>query len=322
MKAILCTRYGPPSVLQEKEINKPVPKGNEVLIKVQAATVLMGDCELRGMKLPFSWQLLARIGFGFRGPRKKILGQEIAGEVESVGRDVRRFKVGDQVFANTGLHLGAYAEYDCLSEKGLIGVKPDNMSFEEAASIVVGGLHSLYFLRKANIEPGQNVLITGAGGSIGTIAVQFAKSLGAEVTAVDRSEKLQKLPPLGADHLIDYTKEDFTTNGVAYNVLFDVAGKSSFSRSLHSLKDNGYYLLGNPNAATQLRGLLASKRNGKKVVGGSIAYTAEDLVLLRFLVETGKIKSVIDRSYSLQQIAEAHAFVETGQKIGSVAITV
>jgi len=322
LKAVECTRYGPPNVLRLKEIEKPTPKNNEVLVKVHAATVLMGDCELRGMKLPLSWQLIARIGFGFRGPRKKILGQELAGEIEAVGKDVSKFKTGDQVFANTGLHLGAYAEYDCLAETELIATKPENMTFEEAASVVVGGLHSLFFLRKASIRQGQKVLIAGAGGSIGTIAVQYAKSLGAEVTSVDSAGKLDKLHSIGADHVIDYSKEDFTKNGENYDVIFDVVGKCSFSGSMHSLSNGGYYLLGNPGAATQMHRLFTSKKNGKKVVGGSMVYKPEDLLFLKGLIEAGKIRSVTDRSYPLEQIVEAHKYVETGLKIGSVVITV
>src|SRR5438309_1837392 len=207
MKAIVCTRYGPPEVLQLRDVEKPTPKANEVLIKVHAATVTKGDCELRSLNLPLLWKFVLRVGFGIRAPRKKILGQELAGEIEAVGNGVTLFKKGDQVFANTGLHLGAYAEYDCLPEKGLIATKPANMSYEEVAAVPVGGLHSLHFLRKANIQSGQQVLIIGAAGTIGTIAVQLAKYYGGEVTAVDSTEKLGVLRYLNADQVIDYTKE-------------------------------------------------------------------------------------------------------------------
>jgi len=264
---------------------------------------------------------LARIGFGFRGPRKKILGQELAGEVESVGKAVTLFRKGDQVFALTGLRLGAYAEYDCLPEKGLIATRPANMTYEEAATVPLGGLHASYFLRKANIQNGQKVLINGAGGSIGTIAVQIAKSFGAEVTAVDTEKKLGVLRSIGADHVIDYTKEDFAKGGETYDVIFDVVGKSSFSDCMKSLKDGGFYLLGNPGLS-QLAGRMRTSTSGKKVIGGTISYGIEDLVFLRELIEAGKIRSVIDRRYPLEQVAEAHRYVDTGQKTGNVVIAV
>ena len=321
MKAIVCTRYGPPEVLQLKELEKPTPKDNEVLVRVHAATVTAGDCELRSLKLPLSWQLVARIGFGFRGPRKKILGQELAGEIESVGKAVTLFRKGDQVFAFTGLRLGAYAEYDCLPEKGLITTKPANVTYHQAATVPVGGLHALHFLRRANIQTGQKVLINGAGGSIGTIAIQLAKSYGAEVTGVDSSNKLDMIRSIGADKVIDYTKDDFTKNGETYDVIFDTVGKSSFSGSIRSLKENGFYLLGNPGLSQQVRRLWTSMRSSKKVIGGMLSYRTEDLVFLRELIEAGKIRSVIDRCYPLEQTAEAHRYVDTGQKKGNVVIT-
>jgi NADPH:quinone reductase-like Zn-dependent oxidoreductase len=322
MKAIVCTKYGPPDVLQLKELEKPTPRDNEVLVRVHAATVTKGDCELRSLKLPLLWQLLVRIGFGFRAPRKKILGQELAGEIESVGKDVRQFRTGDQVFAFTGLRLGAYAEYNCLPEKGLVAIKPADMTFEEAAAVPVGGLHALNCLRKGNIQTGQKVLIIGAGGTVGTLAVQLAKSFGAEVTGVDSTGKLDMLCSIGADHVIDHTKVDFTKSGERYDVIFDVVGKSSFSGCLRSLKEKGFYLLGNPGLSQQVRGLWTSMTSSKKVVGGTISYKTEDLVFLKELIEAGKIRSVIDRRYPLEQTAEAHRYVDTGQKTGNVAITV
>ena len=322
MKAIICTRYGPPDVLRLKDVEKPTPKDNEVLIKVHATTVTQGDCELRSLKVPLSLQLLMRIGFGFRGPRKRILGQELAGEIESVGKDVKLFKKGDQVFALTGFRLGAYAEYDCLPEKALIASKPANMTYEEAAAVPLGGLHALHFLRKANIQNGQKVLINGAGGSIGTFAVQLAKSLGAEVTGVDSTKKLDMLRSIGADHVIDYTKEDFTKSGETYDVIFDVVGKSSFSGCIRSLKENGFYLLGNPGLSQQVRGLWTTRTSSKKVIGGMVSYETKDPTILKELIETGKIRLVIDRRYPLEQTAEAHRYVDTGQKTGNVVITV
>jgi len=322
MKAVVCTKYGPPEVLQLKEIEKPTAKDNEVLVRVHAATVTSGDCELRSLKLPLLWQLFVRIGFGFRAPRKKILGQELAGEIESAGKNVRLFRKGDQVFAFTGLRLGAYAEYNCLPENGLLAIKPVNMTYEEAATVPVGGLHALSLLRRGNIQSGQKVLIIGAGGTVGTLAVQLAKSFGAEVTGVDRAGKLDMLRSIGADRVIDYTRVDFTESGETYDVIFDVVGKGSFSACIRSLKEKGVFLLGNPGLSQQVRGLWTSMMSGKKVIGGSVSYKTEDLVFLRELIEAGKIRSVIDRRYPLELTAEAHRYVDTGQKTGNVVITV
>ena len=322
MKAAVCTRYGPPEVLQLRELEKPTPKDDEVLVRVHAATVTAGDCELRSLKLPLSWQLIARIGFGFRGPRKKILGQELAGEIESVGKAVRLFKKGDQVFAFTGLRLGAWAEYNCLPENGWMAIKPANMTYEEAAAVPAGGLHALHCLRKGNIESGQKVLIYGAGGTVGTVAVQLAKSFGAEVTAVDNTRKLDMLRSIGADKVIDYTKADFTKSGETYDVIFDVVGKSSFSGCMRSLKEKGFYLLGNPGLSQLVRRPLTSMRSSKKVMGGTVSYRSEDLIFLKELIEAGKLRSAIDRRYPLEEIAEAHRYVDTGQKKGNVVITV
>ncbi len=321
MKAIVCARYGPPSVLQLKEVERPTPKANEALVRVRAATVTAGDCELRRFKMPAWLWLLARVAFGFRGPRKRILGQEIAGEVESVGEAVQLFKRGDQVFAFTGLHLGAYAQFTCLPETGLMAIKPSNMTYEEAAAVPVGGLHALYYLRKASVKSGQKVLINGAGGSVGSFAVQLAKSFGADVAAVDSTEKLEYLRSVGADKVIDYTKADFTQTGEIYDVIFDVVGKSSFSACMRCLSEKGLYLLGNPGLSQQIRALWASMTGNKRVIGGTVSYQAEDLVFLRQLVEAGKIRSLIDRRYPLERIAEAHAYVETGKKTGDVVIT-
>lgn len=294
MGAIVCLRYGPPEVLQLKEVERPTPKDNEVLVRVYAATVTMGDSELRRFKMPVLLWPLARIGFGFRGPRR-ILGQELAGEIESIGKDVERFKVGDLVFALTGFHLGAYAEYDCLPAKGMLAIKPVNTTFEEAAALPLGGLHATHFLREADIRSGQKVLIIGAGGSIGTIAVQLAKSFGAQVTGVDSTMKLDMLRSIGADKVIDYTKEDFAKNGEKYDVVFDVVGKSSFSACMSSLKENGLYLLGNPRLSHLVRKLWT--KGSRRVIGGTMSYKTEDLVFLKELVESGKIRSVIDRRY-------------------------
>jgi NADPH:quinone reductase-like Zn-dependent oxidoreductase len=322
MRAVICPKYGPPDVLRLEEVEKPSPKDNEVLIRVHATTAARGDCELRSLKVPLLLQPLVRIGFGFRGPRKRILGQELAGEVELVGKRVTRFKQRDQIFAFTGFRLGAYAEYDCLPEKGVIVSKPSNMSFEEAAAVPVGGLHAVHLLKKAAISSGQKVLVVGAGGSIGTFATQIAKAFGAgEVTGVDTTRKLDVVRSIGADHVIDYTKEDFTKSGQTYDVIFDTIGKSRFSDSIRCLNEGGVYLLGNPGLSQQVRRLWTSK-GSKKIMGGAVSYGTEDLVLLKELIEAGKLRSVIDRRYALEQMAEAHKYVDTGQKTGNVVITV
>ncbi len=322
MKAVICTKYGPPDVLQLAEVEKPIPKDNEVLIRIYAATVTTGDVEIRKFKMPAWLWLPARIGFGFRGPRKKILGQELAGEIESVGKDVKFFRKGNQVFARTGFNLGAYAEYICLPEDGVIAIKPVNMTYEEAATIPMGGIEALHFLRQANIQSGQKVLINGASGSIGTVAVQLAKYFGAEVTGVCSTRNLDMVRSIGADNAIDYTEEDFTQSGETYDVIFDVVGKSPFSHSLNSLKENGSYLLANPGLSEIIRGRLTSMRSSKKVITGAASGKNEDLIFLKELIEAEKLKSVIDRCYPLEKTAEAHRYVERGHKKGNVIINV
>jgi NADPH:quinone reductase-like Zn-dependent oxidoreductase len=327
MKAIVWTKYGPPDVLQLREVEKPTPKDNEVLIKIYATTVTAGDCEMRSLKLPIYLSLPMRIWLGLRKPRgTTIPGTELAGEIEAVGVDVKRFKEGDQVFGSAGMGFGANAEYICLPEKpgemeGGVAIKPANMTYEAAATVPFGGRDSLHFLRKGKIQSGQKILINGAGGSIGTYAVQLAKHYGAEVTAVDSTGKLDMLRSIGADQVIDYTQEDFTKNGEIYDVIFDVVGKISFSRSDRSLKQNGTYLLANPGSQ-MVQGLWTSLTSSKKVIMQTASGTIADLIFLRELIEAGKIKSVIDRRYPLEQIAEAHRYVETGQKMGNVVITV
>lgn len=322
MKAVVWTKYGPPDVLRLKEIAKPTPKEHEVLIKVYAATVTAGDCEVRSLKVPLFIGLPMRLYVGLRKPKRiTILGQELAGEIEAVGREVTKFKKGDPVFAPTFFRFGAYAEYVCLPEKYPV-LKPANMTYEEAATIPTGGINGLHFLRVANVQSAERVLINGAGGSIGTYAVQIAKSFGAEVTAVDSAEKLAMLRSIGADHVIDYTREDFTRNGEAYDVIIDVVGKSSFSRSVRSLKQNGRYILGNPGLLGMIRGRRTSKTSEKKAIVAVANYKTEDYTFLKELIEAGKIKPVIDRRYPLEQTAEAHRYVETGDKKGNIVITV
>jgi NADPH:quinone reductase-like Zn-dependent oxidoreductase len=260
-----------------------------------------------------------------RPTRINVIGQELAGEIESVGPDVKLYKKGDKVFGTTGFGSGTYCEYICLPEEpgemdGVLAIKPSNMTYEQAAAVPTGGLEALHFLRKGNIQSGQKVLINGAGGSIGTFGVQLAKYYGAEVTAVDSTAKLDMLRSIGADRVIDYTRQDFTKNGEHYDVIFDVVGKSSFSRCKSSLKQNGTYLLANPGLLQMVRGSSTSRKSGKRMISGAASHTAQDLVYLRELIEDGKLVPVIDRRYPLEQTAEAHRYVETGQKKGSVVI--
>jgi NADPH:quinone reductase-like Zn-dependent oxidoreductase len=326
MRAIVLTRYGPPDVLQLTELEKPAPKDNEVLVRIYATTVTAGDCEMRSLKFPLYFSLPMRIWLGFTKPRGiKVPGTELAGEIEAVGKEVNLFKVGDQVFGSSELSFGAYAEYICIPGKGVniggtLALKPANMTFEEAATVPFGGRDAIHFIRKANIMPGQKIVIVGAGGSIGTFAVQLARYFGTEVTAVDSTLKLDMLRSIGAEHVIDYTKEDFTNNGEIYDIIFDVAGKVSISRSKRSLKHNGTYLLANPKPSQLVPGLWTRMTSRKRVVSQTASHTMEDLNILKELIEAGKIRTVIDRRYALEQIVEAHRYVETGQKKGHVVI--
>jgi NADPH:quinone reductase-like Zn-dependent oxidoreductase len=299
MKAIVCTKYGSPDVLQLKEVEKPAPKEDEVLIRVHAATVTRGDVMLR--KLHPLLFLPLRL-FGMR--RKKIPGHEFAGVIEAAGKAVKRFREGDQVFGTTtGLNVGANAEYVCLPEEwpsGVLAIKPANMSYEEAAAVPVGGMTALYILKKGDVQDGQKVLIYGASGSVGTYAVQLAKHLGAEVTGICSTTSIEMVKSLGADQVIDYTREDFTKSGEMYDVIFDAAGKTSFSRCKIALKKEGSYL--------------SVKSSTKEQI--------ENLLYLKELIEAGKIKPVVDRRYPLAQTAEAHRYVETGHKSGNVVITI
>lgn len=325
MKAVVCTKYGPPEVLQIREVPKPTPKDDQVLIRVHAATVTAGDCQLRSLNFPLPLQIPLRAGFGFTRPRKLVLGQEVAGEIESVGSGVSRFKEGDQVFAWTGLGLGAYAEYACVRGNGVLAIKPSNMTYEQAAALPVGGLEAVFFIGQANIKKGQKVLINGAGGSIGTFAIQLAKSFGADVTGVDSPAKLEMLRSLGADRVIDYTREDFTKSGQTYDVIFDVVGKSSFSACMKILTDGGSYLLGNPGLSQLVRAKWPSGARGKRIIpwrSRSSGEYSRDIDVLKRLVEAGKMRSIIDRTYPLERTAEAHAYVDTGEKKGNVVITV
>jgi NADPH:quinone reductase-like Zn-dependent oxidoreductase len=319
MKAIVCTKYGPPDVLQLKEVEKPTPKDNEVLIRIHATTVTSGDVRMRSFTwAPWFW-LPARIMFGVRRPRRTIPGNELAGEIEAVGADITQFRVGDQVYGiiwNVSFG-GANAEYICLPENE-VAIKPANMTYEEAAAAPIGGLTALVLLRKGNIQRGQKVLIVGASGSVGTFAVQLAKYFEAEVTGVCSTSNIEMVKSLGADKVIDYTKEDFAKSGQTYDIIFDAVMKTSFSRCKNSLTPRGVFISVD---WPLLQALWTSMVGGRRVVLG-IANRIEDLIFLRELIEEGKVKSVIDRCYPLVQTAEAHRYVETAHKKGNVVITV
>lgn len=323
MKAVVYQKYGSPEVLKLKEVAKPTPKDNEILVQVHCTTVTSGEVQLRNGAFPALFWLPGRMMFGLTKPKRTILGYELAGEIISVGKDVQRFKVGDQIFATTtGLGAGSYAEYICLPEEGVVAVKPDNMSYEEAAAVPVGGLAAWHFLKKGNIGSGQKVLIYGASGSVGTFAVQIAKSFGAEVTGVCSTTNLSLVKSLGADKVIDYTKEDFTKNGQTYDIIFDTVGKTSFSRCKNSLKHKGRYLAAVMNFQEIAQIVWTSMIGSKKVIGGVSEESSQNLIFIRELIEAGKIKSAIDKRYSLERIPEAHSYAETGHKKGSVVITV
>jgi len=328
MKAIIWTEYGLPEVLQQRELAKPTPNDDEILVKVHATTVFPGDAELRRFELPF-WILWLpmRIWIGLWKPKRvTVLGQEVAGEVEAVGKDIKRFAPGDQVMGMTGMQFGGYAEYVCLTEqltrKGLAALKPKNMSFEEATAVPVGGLNAWHFIRRANIQPGEKVLINGSAGSIGSYAVQFAKSLGAEVTAVDSESKLQMLRAVGADHVVDYEKEDFINSGKTYDVIFDIVDSIPFSQNMKCLNENGRLLIVNTRPMQLLRAYWCARHGSKKVICEMARASTEDFQSVTELIEAGKVKTHIDRVYSFADMVEAHRYVDTKQKAGNVVVNV
>ncbi|MBK0402807.1 NAD(P)-dependent alcohol dehydrogenase [Adhaeribacter sp. BT258] len=322
MKAIVCTKYGPPEVLQLQEIEKPVPKANEVLIKIYATTATVADCRVRSFTVPLAFWLPARLILGIRKPKKPVLGAELAGKIEAVGKNVKRFQAGDPVFAATLQNFGAYAEYICLPEAGLIALKPANITYEEAAAIPIGARTALHFLKKGNIQKGQNVLIYGASGSVGTYAVQLAKCFGASVTGVCSGANLDLVKALGADNVIDYTVGDFTQKLEMYDVILVAVDKFPFPVCNRFLKPEGIYL--NVTAVVKTLPMLWASLTSKKkiIVGETPPESVEDMNFLKSLVKAGVLKPVLDRSYPLEQIVEAHRYVEKAHKKGNVVVVV
>lgn len=321
MKAIVYERYGPPEVLQVMEVEKPTPKDNELLIKTYATTVTSGDWRVRSLNVPAGFGLIVRLVFGVSRPKQPILGTELAGVIESVGKDVRKFKVGDQVFAFSDAAMGCHAEYKCMPEDGVVALKPPNLTYDEAAALSFGGTTALNFFRRGKLQSGESVLVNGASGGVGTAAVQLARHFGADVTGVCSTANVELVRSLGASHVIDYTKEDFTQNGETYDVIVDTVGTAPFSRSKASLKEGGRLLMVLGGLPDMLQIPWVSMTSSKKVIAGPAAGHAEDLRFLAGLAEMGEFKPVIDRRYPFERIAEAHSYVDTGRKKGNVVIT-
>jgi NADPH:quinone reductase-like Zn-dependent oxidoreductase len=323
MKAIVCTKYGPPEVLQIKEVEKPAPKDNEVLVKIHATTVTVADFRIRSFTIPPSFWIPARLMLGITKPRQPILGVELAGEIEAIGKNVKRFKKGDQIFATTLKEgMGAYAEYKCLQEAGSIAIKPFNVSYEEAAAIPVGAITALHYLKLGKITRGQKILIYGASGSVGTYAVQLAKHFGAEVTGVCSHANIALVKSLGTDKVIDYTAPDFITQLEMYDAVFVAIDKIAFSICNSILKENGVYL--NITAPIKnMKMLWTSLTTNKKIfVGENANEKAEDLLFLKKLVETDELKVVVDKKYTIDEIADAHRYVGEGHKKGNVVVSI
>ena len=320
MKAIVYEAYGSPDVLKLKEVAKPVPKSNEVLIKVHATTVTTGDWRVRSLNLPPGFGFLGRLIFGILKPRQPILGSEIAGVIESVGKGVSKFKVGDAVFSFSDAAMGCHAEYRCMGEDGPIALKPSNMSFNDSAPLSFGGTTALSFLRRANLKAGDKILINGASGGVGTAAIQLAKHFGAVVTAVCSTPNVELVKSLGADDVIDYLKEDFTKNGVKYDVIMDIAGNAPYSRSKGSLVERGYLLMVLAGLFDMLQAPWISIYSGIRTVVGPAFGKAEDLRYLAQLAESGKFKTIIDKCYPFEKMADAHRHVDTGHKRGNVVV--
>jgi NADPH:quinone reductase-like Zn-dependent oxidoreductase len=330
MKAVVYTEFGPPQVLRLKEVEKPSPKDDEILIRVRAVPINYGDLLARNMKavgpgefnMPLLFWIGSRVYFGLRKPKIPILGSEFAGEIEAVGPGVSQFKPGDQVYGYRGQSMGAYAEYLCMPADGTVALKPANMSYEEAAGVPMGAMFALDILKRVDIQPGQEVLINGASGGIGSAALQLAKNhFGAKVTGVCGTPRLELLRSLGADAVIDYTQEDFTQSGDTYDVIFDILGKSSFSHCRNALTENGIYLLASFKMRQLAQMLWTRFASSKKVVCALANDRAEDLAFIKELVEAGKLKAIVDKSFPFEQAAEAHRYAESGQKTGNVVIT-
>jgi NADPH:quinone reductase-like Zn-dependent oxidoreductase len=320
MKAAVYTEYGPPEVVRIEEVETPTPRDNEVLIRIHATTVATGDWRARSLQLPPGFGPFGRLFFGIRSPRQPILGTELAGEIESIGKDVSRFKVGDQVFAFPGIRMGSHAEYRCMPEDGAIAHKPPNLSYGEAAALSFGGTTALDFLKRGKLQSGERILINGASGAVGTAAVQLARHFGAEVTGVCSTANLDLVRSLGAKHVIDYTNEDFTRNGETYDVIVDTVGAAPYSRSKNSLREGGRLLLVLGSLKDLLTAPLISMTSDKKVIAGPVAERPEDVRFLADLAEAGAFKPVIDRCYPFEEIVEAHRRVDTGRKRGNVVV--
>jgi len=323
LKAITYSNYGPPDVLRIKQVEKPVPKDDEVLVRVRAAEATKSDCEMRSFNFAVKWFWLPlRLALGIRKPRRQILGGYFSGQIEMVGKDVTGFSKGDKVFGAAGLQLGAYGEYVALPASSTIVSKPINMSYSDAAAVPLGGLNALHFMRLARIQAGDKVLINGAGGSIGAHAVQIAKSMGGEVTAVDSTIKEDLLRRMGADHFIDYTKESFAAMGRTYDVIFDVVAGSSYTASIRALNPNGRYLTANPRLSVMFRSVFTSRFSDKTAKFAFAQEAREELLALKQMIEDGKIESIVDRVYPMEQATHAHIRVETEQRLGAVVIAI
>lgn len=323
MKAIVCTKYGHPEVLQLKEVEKPIPKNNELLVRIRATTVTAGDVRIRRFDVPKLFWFQFRLILGIKRPRRSILGVEYAGEVELVGAEIKNFKKGDRVFGSTSwLKFGCYAEYTVQKEDGIISKIPDNLGFEEVASVPFMGIGALHFIKKATIRKGQKMLIYGASGAVGTYAVQLSKHFGAEVTAVCSTSNLELVKSIGAQRVIDYTQEDISTNREQFDIFLDAVGKCPFSKAIKTIKKDGIYITVDRDFTQTIQGLWTKMTSKKKVIAGTASAKIEDLEFLNELLASGKLKSVIDKGYPFEKMAEAHRYVDLGHKKGNVVVTI